>query len=129
MPTLALASAGAKASASGTLPGFDIHKLEHGNGRSWISNQPGKGWVQIELAKSAVIGRIVWGRDRDRKYTDRLPVDYTIEIALDPDKWRAVAGSAGRLPFGSDQPQENVKRPAADAKIDSPRVAALLTEL
>ncbi len=47
---VALASRGTRATASGTLPGYEIHKLEHindgrvGNGRSWISNEPGRGW-------------------------------------------------------------------------------------
>ena len=55
---LALASAGATARASGTLPGFSIHRLEHvsdgryGNSFSWISNTRG-GWVEIELARPA----------------------------------------------------------------------------
>ncbi len=54
---VALASSGAKATASSTLTGYEIHKLEHlndgrgGNSRSWISNEAGKGWVQIELPK------------------------------------------------------------------------------
>ncbi|MFP6766295.1 MAG: DUF1549 domain-containing protein, partial [Planctomycetaceae bacterium] len=46
-----LADLGVKPTSSGNLPGYDIHKLEHindgrfGNGRSWISNENGKGWV------------------------------------------------------------------------------------
>src|SRR5262249_38464908 len=42
---------GAKPASSGDYPGAAIHKLEHindgkyGNGRSWISNELGKGWV------------------------------------------------------------------------------------
>ena len=52
---VALASTGAKPSASGTLPGHAIHKLEHindgqtGNDRSWIADTAGQGWVQIDL--------------------------------------------------------------------------------
>ena len=44
---MALASRGGRPSASGTLPGYDIHKLEHindgqgGNAHSWISNTRG----------------------------------------------------------------------------------------
>src|SRR5207253_3144580 len=58
---VALASLGTKATASGTYPGSDIHKLEHvndahyGNGRSWISNEPGQGWVQLELPDPVLI--------------------------------------------------------------------------
>src|SRR5262249_4459254 len=49
---VALASGGAKPSASSVFPNSAIHKLEylndgrHGNGRSWISNERGQGWVQ-----------------------------------------------------------------------------------
>jgi hypothetical protein len=105
---VALASQGAKATASSTLPGHEIHKLEHindgryGNGRSWISNEPGKGWVQIELPENATISRVEWARDRESKYSDRLATQYRIEVATEPDKWQVVSTSADRLPFGSD---------------------------
>src|SRR5262249_9787132 len=58
---VALASGGAKASASSVFPNSALHKLEHlndgwhGNGRSWISNERGQGWVQIELPEPATI--------------------------------------------------------------------------
>ena len=54
---VALAKAGAVATSSGDLQGYPIHQLAHindgklGNTWSWISNQSGKGWVQIEFAK------------------------------------------------------------------------------
>jgi len=105
---VALASLGAKATASSTLPGHEIHKLEHindgryGNSRSWISNEPGKGWVQIELPETATISRVEWARDRESKYSDRLATQYRIEVATKPDQWQVVATSADRLPFGSD---------------------------
>ena len=49
---LALASRAARASASSVYPNNPFHKIEHlidgrhGNGRSWISNERGKGWAQ-----------------------------------------------------------------------------------
>lgn len=64
---VALASAGTKATASGSLAGYEIHKLEHlndgrpGNTRSWISSEAGKGWVQLEFPKAERISRVVWG--------------------------------------------------------------------
>ena len=67
---VALSSAGGKATASGTLAGFAIHQLAHlidgqyGNSHSWISNEPGRGWVQVELPRTARIDRVIWGRDR-----------------------------------------------------------------
>jgi mono/diheme cytochrome c family protein len=112
---VALAAAGATAAASSTYPNSDLHRLEHihdgrhGNARSWISAAPGKGWVRIDLAEPAVIDRIVWGRDREGAYTDRLPVEYTIEAAVAPDAWQVVASSADRAPFVKDAPAEGSK--------------------
>jgi len=105
---LALAADGAEATASGTYPGSAKHKLvhihdgKHGNSRSWISSERGKGWVQIGLKEVTAINRIVWGRDREEKYKDRLPVDYIIETAVKPGQWKTVVSSKGRLPFGTD---------------------------
>ncbi|MGH7221634.1 MAG: DUF1549 domain-containing protein, partial [Gemmataceae bacterium] len=103
---LALASRGARATASSVYPNNPLHRIEHindgrlGNGRSWISRQPGKGWIRIELPKTVVLERIVWGRDRERKYRDRLPRDYRIEVSTDGHSWKAVAGSWDRHPPG-----------------------------
>jgi mono/diheme cytochrome c family protein len=104
---VALASGGAKATASGTLPGYDIHKLEHvndgryGNGRSWISNERGKGWIQLELPETVKIDRIVWSRDRTEpgQYSDRVATRYVFEVAVKPGEWRTVASSDDRIPY------------------------------
>ncbi|MEX2288321.1 MAG: PSD1 and planctomycete cytochrome C domain-containing protein [Planctomycetaceae bacterium] len=103
---VALASEGAVATASGSLAGFDIHKLEHvndgkyGNPQSWISNERGRGVVEIELAQPVLVNQVVWGRDRDGKLTDRLPVAYSIDVAADDRQWQTVATSNTRIPFG-----------------------------
>ncbi|HAM70115.1 MAG TPA: hypothetical protein DCM86_00540 [Verrucomicrobiales bacterium] len=102
---VALASAGTKPTASGTLPGYEIHKLEHlndgrtGNNRSWISSQVGGGWVQLELARPERIDRIVWGRDRDGGFSDRLATSYRIEAGLSQETLKTVASSADREPY------------------------------
>ena len=102
---VALATNGTKATASGTLPGHEIHKLEHindgrtGNNRSWISSESGGGWVQLEFAKPECIGRIVWGRDREGNFKDRLATAYRIEAAVEPNAWQLVASSDDREPF------------------------------
>jgi hypothetical protein len=99
---VALASGGTRATASSTLPGHAIHKLEHindggyGNSRSWISNEVGRGGVQVELREPTVIDRIVWGRDREGKFNDRLATRYRIEVATEPDVWKLVASSDDR---------------------------------
>jgi hypothetical protein len=104
---LALASAGAKVSASSVYPDNPNHKLEHlndgryGNGRSWISAEPGKGLVQVQLAETARVDRVVWGRDRERKFADRVARDYLVQVSLDGSVWQTVAGSADRLPPGT----------------------------
>jgi mono/diheme cytochrome c family protein len=113
---VALASAGAKATASGSFAGSDRHKLEHindgryGNSRSWISNEVGAGWVQIELSEPATIDRIVWARDREGEFKDRLPTRYRIEVALEPSEWKLVATSDDRQPSGTKGGSALVKR-------------------
>ncbi len=105
---LALASAGARASASSTFAGSEFHQLEHlndgryGNGRSWISQEPGGGWVEIELPEARAIDRVVWSRDRDEVYQDRLAIEYRIEIKTEPGKpgrFTTVATHADRRPY------------------------------
>ncbi|HWG43203.1 MAG TPA: DUF1553 domain-containing protein [Gemmataceae bacterium] len=103
---LALSRHGARATASSVYPNNPLHRIEHvndgrlGNGRSWISREPGKGWVQIELPAATTIERIVWGRDREQKYRDRLPREYRIEVSTDGQSWKPVAGSWDRQPPG-----------------------------
>ena len=101
---VALASQGAVATASSVYHNGDtpIHQLAHindgqyGNGRSWISDEMGTGWIQIELPESVVIDRIEWARDRNKVLADRLPVRYRIEVAEQPDGWQTVATSDDR---------------------------------
>ena len=103
---IALAANGTKAFASSVYPNSDIHRLEHindgkhGNSRSWISNERGKGWVELEFAAPMTIERIVWGRDREQKYKDRLPTVYRIEAALRTNDWVVSASSADRNTYG-----------------------------
>src|SRR6266567_372991 len=99
---VALASVGARITVSGTLPGYPIHKAEHindglyGNGRSWISDENGRGWVVVELPTVEWINRVVWGRDREGKFIDRLATAYRIEVAIEPGAWQVVASSEDR---------------------------------
>ena len=120
---VALAEGGAIASASGTLPGHAIHKLEHindgktGNEHSWISNTRGQGWVQIGFPAKARIQRIVWSRDRDVRFADRVPTQYRIEVAAESGKWTTVASSEDRQPFNAkgDPGDFFAKLPASEA--------------
>ncbi len=91
LTNVALASTGTKATASGTYPNSDIHKLEHindgiyGNSKSWISNEPRKGWVQLEFPQPCEISEIRWSRDRATppQYGDRVATNYVIETSID----------------------------------------------
>ncbi len=102
---IALASDGTKATASSVFPNSDIHRIEHindgkvGNSHSWISNERGKGWVQLDFRDEVLINRVVWARDREEKFSDRLPVDYRIEVAGSSNDWMEVASSRDRIPY------------------------------
>ena len=104
---VALDSAGGKASASSEYPNSPIHKIvhlndgKHGNGRSWISRSAGGGVVTIAWPKPATIDRVVWGRDREGTYSDRLATQYYLEAALEPGCWKVIASSLDRQAYGS----------------------------
>ena len=102
---VALASQGAKATSSGDYPNNPKHQLPHindgryGNDHSWISNEYGKGWIQIELLSPEKIHRVVWGRDRSGVYSDRLPISYSISVSTDGEAWTEVSNSNRHAPF------------------------------
>ena len=97
----------ARPTASSTLPGYEIHQLKHindgryGNAASWISNEPGRGWVQLEFPQPVEIDRLLWSRDRPEngQFSDRIPTKYRIEAGLSPDTMVVVATSQDRLPI------------------------------
>jgi hypothetical protein len=104
---VALASLGAKAIASSVFSNgsSSLHQLSHvndgryGNSRSWISAEAGAGWVQIELVEPATVDRVVWARDREGAFRDRLPTRYQIEISEDGNDWQTVADGDDRAAF------------------------------
>ncbi len=101
---VALAARGAAVRSSSDLPGFGIHKLEHlndgrgGNSRSWISAEPGAGWVEIDLPRPTLIDRVVWSRDREGVFKDRLAVRYRIEVGRKGAPLLTVATADDRRP-------------------------------
>lgn len=131
---LALASDGVKPSSSGNYSDIGIHQLSHindgryGNDHSWISNQQGGGWVQLELPEVTEIDRVVWGRDRNGKFQDRLPVRYEISISVDGQNWTTVARHEDRVPMGApfDAVQALVRSQPAEA---STNLSKLVSEL
>jgi Protein of unknown function (DUF1553)/Protein of unknown function (DUF1549)/Planctomycete cytochrome C len=104
---IALANNGTKPTSSGNYSDPISHKLWHindglyGNSQSWISNEPGRGWVQLEFRDVVEIDTVVWGRDRQGKFRDRLATRYRIDVALEPEQWTTVATSDDRGPIGS----------------------------
>lgn len=104
---IALASRGTRATSSSNLPGFEIHQLafvndgRYGNSASWISNEPDRGWVQLEFPSIVEIDRILWSRDRPEngQYQDRIATTYRIEAGLTRDTLQVIASSDDRLGF------------------------------
>jgi hypothetical protein len=86
---LALASDGAVATASSCLPGYAIHKIAHLNGglygssHSWIAAGSAEEWAQIELPRAVKVARVIFSRDREGRYRDRLPIHFEVRLSLD----------------------------------------------
>jgi mono/diheme cytochrome c family protein len=99
---VALLLSGARVSASGQTIVADRHDLNYindgryGNSRSWMGNENGKGSVVVEFPTVQTIDRVVWGRDRDGKFQDRLATGYQIEICESGEDWLLVADSSDR---------------------------------
>jgi hypothetical protein len=104
LENVALASSGARVSVSSEFPGSSFHKREHlndgqfGNERSWMSNERGRGWAIVESPRETEISQIVWGRDRNGVYRDRLATDYLVEAETADGHWTKIASSEDRLP-------------------------------
>jgi hypothetical protein len=104
---VALASVGTKVTSSGDTTVADRHELrfindgKYGNSHSWMSNEKGKGWVALEFAQDHMIERVIWGRDREGQFADRLATNYLIEISEASGEWRKVADASDRHPYMS----------------------------
>jgi len=100
-----LDSAGAKRQSSGNIGVAERHELRflndgrYGNSRSWMGSEIGKGWIELEFAREETIERVVWGRDREGKFKDRLATGYRIEIGDMAGTWTPVADSSDRKTF------------------------------
>ncbi len=127
---VALASRGTKAEASGTYPKSEIHRLEHindgkvGNSKSWISNEQGKGWVELQFTNQVTISKVRWGRDREGKFADRLATEYRFEVWVE-GAWIVASDSSDRLPFGAKAPPGPLGELAAKKKSLEEKLGAL----
>lgn len=94
---LALASKGVKASASSSLNGYAAHRIEHlndglyGNDNSWIPVAMADEWAQIQLPAAASVSRVVFSRDRNRNFADRMPVVFSVLLSMDGETWTTVS--------------------------------------
>ena len=110
---VASAGAGARAWASSEYPSSEIHKIVHlndgqyGNGRSWISKSPGRGIVTIDWSEPATIDRVVWARDREGRFRDRVATDYFLEVKTASGEWwyRRSTGSRSTRPTSRRMPR------------------------
>lgn len=102
---VALASLGATLKSSGENFSENRHELRfaidgiYGNSSSWMSNETGKGWLEITFAEPHTVDRVIWSRDRKKEYTDRLATEYRIEAESPEGQWRTVATSMDRRPY------------------------------
>jgi hypothetical protein len=109
---IALASVGTSVRSSGDSVVNDNHELRfvhdgrYGNSRSWMGDTDGKGWLELEFAKEQSIDRVIWGRDRQAKFVDRLATAYRIEVADADGKLQLVSDSTDRAAYvpGKDKP-------------------------
>ena len=121
-----------KASASSEYPDSSIHKIMHlndgqvGNSRSWISRAKGRGRAEITWKEPVPIDRVVWGRDREGKFKDRLPTFYYVELKTETG-WTVVASSSDRALPRESAPAETPERIAriARKKVLQSRLAEL----
>ena len=102
---IALATEGTEVKSSGDNVSPNRHELrfindgQYGNSRSWMSNRMGAGWVELEFAKEQEIDRVVWGRDRNGQFGDRLAIDYTIEVVDADGNRKLIADASDRKKF------------------------------
>lgn len=98
---LALATNGAKANASSLLPGHAIHQIAHlndgryGNSHSWIAAGTRSEWAQIELPQPRTVSKVVFSRDREGHFADRIPGALEVRLSDDEMNWQTVATMSG----------------------------------
>ena len=145
---VALATTGTKRKSSGDIGVAERHELRflndgrYGNSRSWLSNTLGKGWVELEFPQEQTVERVVWSRDREGKFTDRLATDYQIEISDAAGQWHTVADASDRQKFDPKNnklakptlkgltPEENKRaRPLVEEKAATEKKIAQATNL
>lgn len=128
---IALASKGATVRSSGDNVSPDRHELRfindgvYGNSRSWMSSEMGRGWVEVEFANLEEIRHVVWGRDRERVYADRLAIEYRIEVSDEDGHWHYVADQSDRVTYNPDSRANDREALKFAEESPDPKVRAL----
>jgi mono/diheme cytochrome c family protein len=105
-----------------------VNDGNYGNARSWMSDETGKGWVILDFGQEREIDRIVWGRDRQGKFTDRLATSYLVETMDVAGNWQTVAGSDDRMKYTPGAPSEPGFTTKGLGKEEAVQAQRLLTE-
>lgn len=92
-----------------------------------MARDKGRGWVELEFAKEENIERVVWGRDREGKFTDRLATDYQIEVGHLDGRWQTIADASDRHKFNP-QVNKTVKPSLAGLSPDEAKQAQKLIQ-
>jgi hypothetical protein len=86
-----------------------INDGRYGNDRSWISKEPGRGWIEMEFTQPQELVRVIFSRDRSgsggQRFKDRLVTGYRVEVSADRKQWKQVASEAGRSKTSIEGPQ------------------------
>ncbi|MCC7493953.1 MAG: hypothetical protein IT204_16470 [Fimbriimonadaceae bacterium] len=113
---------GARPSASSSLSGYAIHRVEHlndgrlGNDHSWIAAGSDAEWAQLELPAATVVARVVFSRDRGGKFTDRTPGGVELLLSLDGQTWTSVARLGATAALGPQPTWDELLTYACDAE-------------
>lgn len=116
---LALATHGALARTSSSLPGYAIHQTHHlndglyGNDHSWIAATDSEAWAEIELPHPTTISRVLLSRDRLGQFNDRQPLSVTVRLSLDRNAWSS-ATSFSRTAQELQPPRPDLTFPVQD---------------
>ena len=130
---VALASTGTRASSTGDTVVPGRHTLaglidgQYGNEHSWMAKESGHGVVTLEFLRPELIERVVWGRDREGMFADRLALKYRIEVEDPAAVWRTVADASDRRAFkDGDRKARSAEIPLAGLSAsDARRVVSL----
>src|SRR5262245_31757894 len=98
------AAEGVRLTASSIWPGHlgDFKAGKYGKGWCWVAKDRGTGWVKVAFPAAKKISRIVWSRDGQNRYHDRVPSAYKVEISVDGRGWHKVAAGEDRAAPGND---------------------------